>query len=510
MVILLTLLYLSFRSSIALPTSSDIPIDIPPSLLSRSGDKFGNRSLWNIIWSCLSTLFACTWFAVHPNIPAPNDSKRVVIGRRVAIMGCVLIAPEMVILWAARQHYGAKHFAKQHQKRGWTMTHGFFVIMGGFTLHDEQGTPLRILEPIELEKLSEAGRIEWPSVTEDEIQDRSKGDYLSKGIVLVQTSWFIIQCLARFVYRLEVTELEVATLAFAVLTGFTYYLWWNKPLDVRCSIPVYLLKNDETGRADSQSTSLPSGTENPVSTSPPISHEPVQNLNSIKIDSQSAIIEENRIPQQILVVASDPEPNPQSSSLSNSSCHYITTTPMLGFPPYLYIQRDFSTLPPLRHALPHLIAAFAFPFLNMAESDTLHNSMPLRTPTFYSPVLTDCNPNNFSSSIALCAAVIVGGIHCVAWLFHFPSHLEQVVWRMSAAGVVGVPIPVFVFLKLRFEGWENKVLRTVGRELFFYGLSSFYITCRICLLVLPCITLRALHQTALVDIKWTAFSPHIG
>ena len=165
-------------------------------------------------------------------------------------MGCVLIAPEMVILWAARQHHGAKHFAKQHQRHGWTITHGFFIIMGGFTLHDEQGTPLRILELIKLEKLSEAGRIQWPLISEEEIQDRSKGDYLSKGIVLVQTSWFITQCIVRGAYSLEVTKLEVATLAFAVLTGFTYYLWWNKPLDVHCSIPVYLLKKDDTGRVD--------------------------------------------------------------------------------------------------------------------------------------------------------------------------------------------------------------------------------------------------------------------
>ena len=75
-------------------------------------------------------------------------------------MGYVLIIPEMVILWAARQHFGAKHFAKKHQRRGWTMTHAFFLIMGGFTLHDEQGIPLRILEPIDLESLFEAGKFE--------------------------------------------------------------------------------------------------------------------------------------------------------------------------------------------------------------------------------------------------------------------------------------------------------------------------------------------------------------
>ena len=59
-------------------------------------------------------------------------------------MGYVLIAPEMVILWAARQHLGAKYLTKRHQSCGWTMTHAFFVIMGGFTLHDKQGTPLQM------------------------------------------------------------------------------------------------------------------------------------------------------------------------------------------------------------------------------------------------------------------------------------------------------------------------------------------------------------------------------
>jgi hypothetical protein len=141
--------------------------------------------------------------------------------------------------------------------------------MGGFTLHDERGTPLRILEPIELENLSEAGKIEWPSITEKQIQDRSKGDYLSKGIVLMQTSWFITQCIVRGANWLEVTELEVATLAFAAMTGVTYFLWWNKPFDVRCSVPMYLLKGEkEKGHSESQRILSVSPTANPVSVSP--------------------------------------------------------------------------------------------------------------------------------------------------------------------------------------------------------------------------------------------------
>ncbi|KIM44812.1 hypothetical protein M413DRAFT_66772, partial [Hebeloma cylindrosporum] len=70
------------------------------------------------------------------------------------------------------------------------------------------------------------------TITEEEIADRSKGDYLSKTIVLFQMTWFIGQCIARGAYGLTVTELELVTVAFASLTGVTYYLWWDKPLDV--------------------------------------------------------------------------------------------------------------------------------------------------------------------------------------------------------------------------------------------------------------------------------------
>jgi len=183
------------------------------------------------------------WITVHPNIPVPGDSEWAVLRRRVVIMGYILIAPEMVIMWAGWQYFAARNLAEKHKENhpGWTRAHAFFLIMGGFTLH-EGGKPVWILEARELKELSEAGKIEWLTITEEEIADRSKGDYLSKTIVLFQTTWFITQCIGRGVYGLAVTELEVVTLAFATLTGVIYYFWWDKPLDVHCSIPVQLLE----------------------------------------------------------------------------------------------------------------------------------------------------------------------------------------------------------------------------------------------------------------------------
>jgi len=78
---------------------------------------YGNRSVWDIIRSCFATLFACTWVAVHPNIPSAKDSELRIFGRRLAIMGCMLFAPEAVTVWAARQHFAAKDLANRYQRR---------------------------------------------------------------------------------------------------------------------------------------------------------------------------------------------------------------------------------------------------------------------------------------------------------------------------------------------------------------------------------------------------------
>ena len=86
--------------------------------------------------------------------------------------------------------------------------------------------------------------LQWPGgskfslPTTSQIQDRSKGDGLSKGLVIVQASWFVAQCISRWATGLAITEAELVTLALAALNGIIYFLWWHKPLDVRYAIPV--------------------------------------------------------------------------------------------------------------------------------------------------------------------------------------------------------------------------------------------------------------------------------
>ncbi|KAG1730551.1 uncharacterized protein EDB91DRAFT_1330497 [Suillus paluster] len=192
--------------------------------------SFTNRSLWSIISSCALTLFACIYSAIHPNIPSPEDSLVLILRRRLGIMLMALIAPELIVTWAMRQWLSA-HYA-------WTRTHSFFLLMGGFMLYVD-GKPYHTLLPDQLLLLIRDKRIDAPTLTAKQICDKSKGNVISKGLIIIQVAWFILQLISRTIYHLDTTKLETGTLAFAVLNFLTYAVWWNKPLDVQCPHPVY-------------------------------------------------------------------------------------------------------------------------------------------------------------------------------------------------------------------------------------------------------------------------------
>jgi hypothetical protein len=112
--------------------------------------------------------------------------------------------------------------------------------MGGFMLF-EGNTSKGVLFPERFAELLRTGKIGFPNVTVEEIEDRSKADGFSKMIALGQTLWFIAQCIGRRAQHLDLTLVELLTLSLAVLNGVMYFLWWNKPLDVRCPVRVNLI-----------------------------------------------------------------------------------------------------------------------------------------------------------------------------------------------------------------------------------------------------------------------------
>ena len=107
----------------------------------------------------------------------------------------------------------------------------------------QNGQEKRILTFGSLATYYSQGRIDLAGVTEARINDHGKADGLAKGIALLQTLWFIVQCIARFADRhLILTELELVTAALAVLSFVMYVLWWNKPFNAE--VPIVLAISD--------------------------------------------------------------------------------------------------------------------------------------------------------------------------------------------------------------------------------------------------------------------------
>ena len=73
------------------------------------------RTLFGIVWSCLSTIIICAWTSVHPNVPPPNPWKA--RWNRLRLMFWMIIAPELVLAWAVRQFFAAREIRDEYNRR---------------------------------------------------------------------------------------------------------------------------------------------------------------------------------------------------------------------------------------------------------------------------------------------------------------------------------------------------------------------------------------------------------
>ncbi|KAL0567499.1 hypothetical protein V5O48_014492 [Marasmius crinis-equi] len=77
------------------------------------------------------------------------------------------------------------------------------------------------------------------NLSESEIKGNvNHGDIFAKLSAILSTGWFWVQIAARGAQGLLITELEVVTLSFTVLSFAAYFLWLDKPQRVRFPIRV--------------------------------------------------------------------------------------------------------------------------------------------------------------------------------------------------------------------------------------------------------------------------------
>ena len=445
-------LYYLFQS--AFIDASPVPsIDDRSLAANRCTDLTHCRTIWSIVWSCLVTIFSCTWVAVHPNIPCPKKRKanswmeRCIWNpllsfaeHRLPLFVCALLAPEYVLAWAIRQFLIARKIADKGEfsvkffsisiilknstlEQQWSTTHGFFIIMGGFhlfkrssekqsdaqSISQEGDEPLHPLLASDL-KLDLVYSFTMP--TEAEIQDKGKSDWLAKSLVLLQTSWFVTQCIARAIEHLPVTHLEIVTLAYAAMNFVIYIFWWSKPLNV--NRPVRVFQKSE-----------------PRETQPEV-----------------------RRTRELTWKA-----------ISNG----LQTISM---------------------------------FIIGVQDEDVDMSHEDRVPRFWANSTGE--EQGIADFIMLAVGVCFGAMHCIAWGFSFPTYAELLMWRISSVAITAVPvyIPFMCVLSLKMDNLNFAIISILPPGI-------LYILARAVTLVLAYSSLRDLPLGAYETVHWTTFIPHV-
>ncbi|KAJ4388154.1 hypothetical protein N0V93_008760 [Gnomoniopsis smithogilvyi] len=134
---------------------------------------------------------------------------------------------------------------KRTRIQEWTIVHSYYAQMGGliawraFSARPGQED---YFSTVTASKLT--SRYKWTLddcfchplkdliLSEEDINDKSKADWLIKGIAVLQIIWLVLNVITRGITGLPVTQLEIATVAFATMAIFTYLANWWKPKDI--------------------------------------------------------------------------------------------------------------------------------------------------------------------------------------------------------------------------------------------------------------------------------------
>ncbi|RSL69878.1 hypothetical protein CEP53_002047 [Fusarium sp. AF-6] len=225
------------------------------------------RGTLDILQSCVLTLVACIYTALHLDVPTKTKWHRILYSK-VKWSLITLFAPEIVLYMAADQLFEAWNLRKKLRKLRRTqasapqdfdidLMYAFFVVMGGVRIdikdllsrpdldtesrwgvgslprEDVEGRGTTTVRVSGTTVLWLAGHGHWIKIPRAKITDKSKADTFQKILVLIQVSWMIMQCIARWINKLPLTLLEIHTMVHVVCAMILYGFWFKKPLNVQ-------------------------------------------------------------------------------------------------------------------------------------------------------------------------------------------------------------------------------------------------------------------------------------
>ncbi|KAJ3562758.1 hypothetical protein NP233_g9378 [Leucocoprinus birnbaumii] len=494
------------------------------------------------------------WIAIRLNLPGPHDSGFQRFKRSVVIAIMAVIGPEFIAFFATRQGAAAARIKKEFNekfnggvdptvsvvgsvrrwftgtpidegKKGWTMTHGFFVQMGGFMMCRD-GKPVQVLTFGRLLKAIDKGEIDVPHIPEEEILARSTSSSgITMLIMVLQTTWFIAQCISRWASHLPLAEFEVFTLALIAVNAYIWVFWASKPRGVIAPIRLEL-RSERQGASPSKNDPTPSTFESDITSIPlspislrvpsgPVSHEgsdalsvtttkydpdfDSKTMRSMAIGKADGQHENNDISQNEMSLDKNAshwvrnQVNNLASSPFESTCSLIAYTPFLLFVAFQY---------PFRVAWKTYKNLDSKVFPNGKESVIKFKVGQLRVPMFYA----DSGDDTALGLTTLFIPPLFGGIHLILWSAFFHTQREQLLWRVAALYITLEPV-MFIAAGGLVSSLGDTGAAFIGG---IAGLSiAAYAACRGILIYICFYTLAHLPDRISQDISWTSLVPHI-
>ena len=349
----------------------------------------------------------------------------------------------------------------------WSPTHAFLHEMEGFKLivHPSARSQLPYYagncHARDLIFLAKRRQISLAKIASD-IRDRSKGDWVSKALTSFQATWFLIQFGARAAQGLPITELEISTVGLVMVALSTYAFWWHKPLNVNIPVAIHI--------SGAEYPELMAFRDREVTN--PSRFQPIQINHPIQMIPQHAPVSQRAIgPVSALVRPWPSEPAPPRPA-----------------------PQSFRGVPQ---------AQLFNPVMNPGHPANV--PAPKRD--------SHLRPGMVMWCCLASVGFVLGGIHCAAWSFHFPTVQERTMWRICSVIVTTIPpilTATFIYLWVPLD---NRLPRHFFREWFLYvafGLFLIvYVVARVALLVEAFLCLRSMPAGVHQTVQWTTFLPHI-
>jgi hypothetical protein len=392
----------------------------------------------------------------------------------------------------------------------WTMGTAFYACYGGAILVSDYGMADALssssIRWLAKDKSRSQGLL---SIQRAALQDPSKASGLAKLIICTQALWFCTECVARLCNNMAVSLLELNTFAHCISAFCIYVFWWHKPYEALThahvnNVELYqdYLFSEALKRMAVRNRGRPR-----------LEIDEFEYEFPLTIKEQ---IDTRLTPLSSMETLTQDQGSPSSWPL-NHRVSIGAIIPSTGFVFTTSRTNDDHTIFLTNEALASLKQLWSVRVA--CKSDRQPSPLGVlgswRRPVCHAKVenwdtlLLKLSLDRWSTLIMILVAIVYGGMHLLAWQYHFQTQAESTLWRI--ASLITAASGIVLRAQHAFLLWEPSEEAGVV-----WVLRLLMICCSILVLVvarsfLVIESFRALPNSpvSVYDIpKWTIYLPH--